>query len=110
MHLKALVGANGVDLGHPRTLGRVRQAIEHELVKADQFVNEEGRIGPLLYLSRLLLPPQSHDALFDGLGFLLQVFQVLFEPGDLFSFGPEAWPKVGTLTPSAGSTVVPCLV
>jgi hypothetical protein len=49
---------------------------------------------------------QRGDALFDGFCFLPQALQILFEPGDLFLFGPEARPGAGMSTATAGAAVM----
>jgi hypothetical protein len=48
-----------------------------------------------------LFPFECSDALFDGLDVLAQARQVLFEPGDLFLFGPKVRSKAGMLVTAA---------
>jgi hypothetical protein len=54
----------------------------------------------------LLLLLQRSDALLDGLHFLLQALQVPLEPDDLFLLGPEAQPRAGMPTATAGAAVM----
>jgi hypothetical protein len=54
----------------------------------------------------LLLFLKRSDALLDGLRFLPQALQVPLKPGGLFLLGPEAQPRAGMPTATAGAAVM----
>jgi hypothetical protein len=54
----------------------------------------------------LLLFLKRSDALLDGLRFLPQALQVPLKPGGLFLLGPEAQPRAGMSTATAGAAVM----
>ena len=71
------------------------------------FWNGERHFGPSPDLERpLFLSLQRGDTLLDGFLLLLQAVQVLFEPGDLFLLGPEAWSKAGVFATTAVAAAV----